>query len=67
MKRNFLNLFAFYSAGILFFFGPVIAGSDGPYFPYINIAGVAIFICSAILANKFTPGSHSSATPTERI
>jgi len=37
-------------AGIFFIAGLILAGSDGPWFPWPNIAGVIIFSLSPVLA-----------------
>ena len=36
---------------ILFTFGLLIAGSDGPWFPWFNFLGLAMFAASAWIAN----------------
>lgn len=38
--------------GILFFGGLILAGSDGLYFPYPNLAGLACVFIAAIKAQK---------------
>ena len=35
---------------IMFFAGVMLAGSDGPYFPLPNFAGIALISISALLA-----------------
>lgn len=38
--------------GIVFIVGLSLAGSDGPYFPYINFAGAALFCLVPVLARR---------------
>lgn len=37
-------------AAIFFIIGLILAGSDGPWLPYPNLAGVAIFSLAPVLA-----------------
>lgn len=37
-------------AGIFFIAGLILAASDGPWFPWVNFAGVIIFSLSPVLA-----------------
>ena len=41
-----------YIIGTLFFIGIMLAGSDGPYFPWPNMAGIVLFAISGIWAIK---------------
>ena len=38
--------------GTLFTTGLLLAGAEGPYFPWLNLFGVAMFGASIMLANK---------------
>ena len=38
--------------GILFTTGLILAGSDGPWFPWVNLAGVGIFALTVPLAQR---------------
>jgi hypothetical protein len=38
--------------GAAFITGLLLAGSDGPYFPYINFAGAALFCLVPVLARR---------------
>ena len=39
--------------GIILFAGILIAGSDGQWFPYINIAGTIVALIGAYIINKY--------------
>jgi len=41
-----------YITGIVFIVGLALAGSDGPYFPWINFAGAALFALVPVLARR---------------
>ena len=41
-----------YIIGTIFFIGIVLAGSDGPYFPWPNMAGIVLFAISGLWAIK---------------
>jgi len=51
--------------GVLFVMSIAVAGSDGPYFPYINYVGVGGLICFVILAEKHFPEKEDAATVLE--
>jgi hypothetical protein len=38
------------AAGIFFITGLILAGSDGTWFPWVNLAGACIFSLSPVLA-----------------
>lgn len=38
--------------GLLFFAGIIIAGSDGPWFPLVNVAGLALSGVAVAVVNR---------------
>jgi hypothetical protein len=38
--------------GIVFIIGLSLAGSDGPYFPWVNFVGAGVFMLVPVLARR---------------
>lgn len=41
--------------GLLFVMGINMAGSEGPWFPFLNIAGVLMLAAFAVMCNRYLP------------
>jgi len=48
MKRELIKIFA----AFLFVFGLLLAGSDGGWFPWPNVAGMGMVACVTFLAGE---------------
>ena len=56
MKKHLMTTIA----AILFSAGILMAGSDGAWFPWINIVGLAVFGASAIFSLAMEGGHHGT-------
>ncbi|NOX33217.1 MAG: hypothetical protein GXP56_05695 [Deltaproteobacteria bacterium] len=55
-KKCFIGL-----TGTTWIAGLLIAGSDSPYMPWLNILGLIVFFLSTILLEKLLKPSHSGS------
>ena len=46
------------AAGLLFFAGIILAGSDGAWFPYINFAGVGVSFSGVLMLRRIESARH---------
>lgn len=63
MQLNSKNIQNKICVGILGFFwvvGLLVAGSDGPYMPWLNLAGTLVFLGASLWLGKILPGGQPS-------
>ncbi len=59
-KKNIYNRCAMGLAALIWVFGLLAAGSDSLYMPWLNVAGVIVFLLASLWLGRTLPGLEAS-------
>jgi hypothetical protein len=59
-KKNMYNRCAMGLAALIWVFGLLAAGSDSLYMPWLNVAGVIVFLLASLWLGRTLPGLEAS-------